>query len=62
MINFKKVGGGGGGIFHSGSRQKATLNSPEHSSNTASFLGRLSSSLPVLVASLSQGTETSVHA
>jgi hypothetical protein len=41
--------GGGVGSLHSRSRQLATLNLPEHSSATASFLGRLSSSLPVLV-------------
>jgi hypothetical protein len=42
--------GGGVGSFHSGSRQYATLNLPEHSSATTSFLRMLSISLPVLVA------------
>jgi hypothetical protein len=41
----------------SGLRQGAALNLPEHSSATALNQGRLSSRLPVLVPSLSHGTD-----
>jgi hypothetical protein len=34
LLQILFVGGDGGGSFHYGSRQKATLNLPEHSSAT----------------------------